>query len=95
MYEFGTEGTLMCQSGGQERHRNIAYIVMEYVESDILTQMQSVGALGEETGRFFLNQILDALEYMHGKGIVHGDMKADNLLVDSKLNIKIADFGQA
>ena len=52
-------------------------------------------ALGEEFGRDFLEQILDTLEYMHGQGVVHRDIKPDNILIDSEGNYKIADFGMA
>ena len=53
------------------------------------------GTLGEDDGRYFLEQMLDAFEYMHGEGVVHRDMKPENILIDSQGNYQIADFGLA
>jgi len=54
-----------------------------------------MGGMGEDAGRFFLHQILDGLEHMHNQGVVHRDLKLENILIDDNLNIKIADFGYA
>lgn len=40
-----------------------------------------------------MKQLVDGLEYLHGKGIVHRDMKLGNVFLNSKMQVKIGDFG--
>jgi serine/threonine protein kinase len=51
--------------------------------------------MGENVGRFFALQMLDSIEYLHQRRVVHRDLKLENILVDDSLNLKIADFGFA
>ena len=51
--------------------------------------------MGEDGGRYFLSQMLDTLEYLQSKSVVHRDLKLENILSDSdsgKVSIKLADF---
>ena len=51
--------------------------------------------MGEDAGRFFLHQMLDSVEFMHQRRVVHRDLKLENILIDDNLNLKLADFGFA
>ena len=51
------------------------------------------GRLQEDEARLFFQQIISGVEYCHRNMVVHRDLKPENLLLDSKLRIKIADFG--
>jgi len=51
--------------------------------------------MGEDAGRFFLHQMLDSVDYMHQRSVVHRDLKLENILIDDNLSLKVADFGFA
>ena len=72
------------------------YIVMEYVEGETLKDhIRRQGRLsGTESVRIAL-QLLAALEYAHRNGIVHRDIKPQNVMLDRDVNVKVMDFGIA
>lgn len=53
------------------------------------------GRFSEPLVRYFGKQLLTAIHYLHSNGYAHNDLKLENLLLDAKFNIKIADFGFA
>ena len=68
-------------------------IVMEYVEGCTLTEFVVKGQ-PHEVLRRLLAEILDAVDYLHKKGLIHNDLKPDNILVSNIGNhIRIIDFG--
>lgn len=70
--------------------------MLEYVTGGLLFDVcQTAGGMGEDGGRFFLHQMVEVLEFMQSKGVVHRDLKLENILVDDQLNLKVADFGFA
>ena len=94
MFEYGDAGQVVKPSG--RVIDNLVYIVMEFVQGGLLFDLcQTMGAMGEDAGRFFLHQMLDSVEYMHSRRVVHRDLKLENILVDDNLNLKLADFGFA
>lgn len=74
----------------------LQYIVMEYVEGITLKEyIEQQGKLGIKETVHFTMQILRALQHAHDKGIVHRDIKPQNILLLSNGNIKVTDFGIA
>lgn len=70
------------------------YLVMEYmVGGDLKSLLAMYGFFDENTSRFYCAEIILALQYLHKHGIVHRDIKPDNMLVSSKGHIKLTDFG--
>ena len=91
---YGDKGCVKKPSG--RLIENLVYLQMEHVTGGLFFDLcQLMGPMGEDTGRFFGLQMLDALEHMHGKRVAHRDLKLENILLDPYLNMKIADFGFA
>ncbi|KAM4700197.1 NUAK family SNF1-like kinase 2 [Discoglossus pictus] len=69
-------------------------IVMEYAsQGDLYDYISERQRLTEHEARRFFRQIVSAVQYCHVNGIVHRDLKLENILLDENKNVKIADFG--
>jgi len=78
-----------------EDQRHI-YMFFEYVPADLLHFLKLRGRLEEHVAFRIYAQLVDAVSYLHANGIVHRDIKIENILVDPRsLEIRLADFGFA
>lgn len=74
----------------------LQYIVMEYVDGITLKEyIQKQNAITWNDALLFTTQILKALQHAHDRGIVHRDVKPQNIILLSNGSIKVADFGIA
>jgi mitogen-activated protein kinase kinase kinase len=86
----------IVQFFGVEVHRDRVYIFMEYCSGGSLAGLLEYGRIEDEIViQLYTLQMLEALAYLHQFGIVHRDVKPDNILLDHLGVIKFVDFGSA
>lgn len=81
---------------GIEVHRDKVYIFEEYCQAGSLAALLEHGRIEEEhVLQLYTMQLLEGLAYLHSEGILHRDIKPDNILMDHQGVIKYVDFGAA
>lgn len=91
--KFDHPGLVKVLSNGDASDR---YAVMEWVEGQLLREiMEEQEMLPVERAVRIALAICDALAHIHGHGVVHGDLKPDNVMVVAGATIKLIDFGIA
>jgi serine/threonine protein kinase len=94
LIDYGSDGEILKCSG--RLLTNLVYITLEYIEGGLLFDLcKSGGAFGEDAGRYLFKQLVASMKYMHKLGVVHRDLKIENILFDGEMGLKVADFGFA
>lgn len=74
--------------------RTKIYIILEYITGgELFDKIVHHRRVSEAESRRYFQQLIDAVDYCHSKGVYHRDLKPENLLLDSLGNLKISDFG--
>eukprot|EP01116_Phalansterium_solitarium_P024655 TRINITY_DN9088_c0_g2_i1.p1 TRINITY_DN9088_c0_g2~~TRINITY_DN9088_c0_g2_i1.p1 ORF type:complete len:500 (+),score=129.92 TRINITY_DN9088_c0_g2_i1:180-1679(+) len=72
------------------------YFIMELCPNGELRDLiKKAGRFSLTEARFYAAEIINALEYMHSKGVIHRDLKPENVLLDPQMHAKLSDFGTA
>ncbi|KAJ7964300.1 Non-specific serine/threonine protein kinase [Quillaja saponaria] len=69
------------------------YFVLEYAKGGELFNKVAQGKLKEDVARIYFQQLVNAVDYCHCRGVYHRDIKPENLLLDENKNLKVSDFG--
>ncbi|GAB4825363.1 CBL-interacting serine/threonine-protein kinase 3 [Ancistrocladus abbreviatus] len=70
------------------------FIVMEFVTGgELFDKIVQDGRMREDEARKYFQQLINAVDYCHSRGVYHRDLKPENLLLDAGGNLKVSDFG--
>ncbi|KAJ0659127.1 putative protein kinase CAMK-CAMKL-CHK1 family [Helianthus annuus] len=69
------------------------YVILEYLRGGNLSdKIVEHGRMNEDEARYYFQQLINAVDYCHSRGIYHRDLKPKNLLLDASGNLKVTDF---
>jgi len=76
-----------------ETKKHILFVIEMCAGGDLLNYVRKRRRLSEDVAKYMMKQLIEGLQYIHTKNIVHRDIKLDNILLDHDGNLKIGDFG--
>src|SRR5215208_2412516 len=79
--------------GGEDNHQ--PYFVMRYMSGGSLTEMIKKGRFSLRDAALVIERLAAALDHAHSRGVIHRDIKPDNVLFDTSNNPYLSDFGVA
>ncbi|KAK0455401.1 kinase-like domain-containing protein [Desarmillaria tabescens] len=74
---------------------SLYFVIDLATNGELQTLISRMGSLSTRCSRYYAAQIIDAIHFMHDKGVIHRDLKPENILIDEAFRIKITDFGTA
>ena len=72
---------------------DVRYSVLELASNGDFLDYIANNIMDESIVRYYFKQLCMAVDYIHGQGICHRDLKLENLLLDKNFNLKVSDFG--
>eukprot|EP00834_Sanchytrium_tribonematis_P002310 NODE_68_length_25399_cov_0.885771.p9 type:complete len:292 gc:universal NODE_68_length_25399_cov_0.885771:4149-5024(+) len=73
---------------------NNLFLIMEYLAGgDLMSLLIEKDIFDEETTRFYISELILAIDFVHSLQFIHRDIKPDNVLIDTQGHIKLTDFG--
>ena len=65
------------------------------IGGELFTHLRKAFKFNEDRAKFYAAELVLAIEYLHGKGIIYRDLKPENVVLDCKGNIRLTDMGLA
>ena len=76
-----------------ETEKHYLFIMELCAGGDLLSYVRKRRKVNEKVAKYLFKQIIEGIGYIHSKGILHRDIKLDNILLDHNGHVKIGDFG--
>lgn len=94
MKDIGEKSSFLISLHSSFQDENNLYFIMEFCAGgDLMNLLIRKNILSEEQTKFYIVQIILALQVIHSEGYIHRDVKPDNILITSSGFIKLSDFG--
>jgi serine/threonine protein kinase len=105
VYEYKEKGKITPPNIGEKsecaeksyiKYKNIeiSYMVMELADNgELFDYLEICGSFSEKIARYYFRCLVEAIEYCHSHGLIHRDIKLQNILVAKDYSIKLSDFG--